>query len=327
MRTALLALAALVAATASAPAQGWAEKMFKDGASHDFGTVPKGAQSVHRFKVVNIYAVPMDITALKPSCGCVSATAAKRTLEPREESYIEVRMDGRRYSGKKAVTVTVTVGPTYVSSAILKISATGRADVVFNPGDVNFGLVAQGTTPTRTVDVEYAGRLDWKINEVVAADMPFTIDAKQLHRGGGQVRYRLAVTLKADAPAGILKNEIILKTNDPASPTVPLVVEGIVQPSLTVQPSALNLGAVKAGEALTRKVVVRGSAPFKITKVEGVGDGIELPAGLPAEAQAVHVLEVKVTMANPGLFRRELRITTSAQDGALPVVIDGVAGK
>jgi hypothetical protein len=236
-------------------------------------------------------------------------------------------MDGRRYSGNKTVTVTVTVGPTYISTAMLKVTANGRADVVFNPGEANFGIVAQGSTPSRTVDVEYAGPLKWTITEVNTGGGPFTAEAKELYRRPGQVGYRVTITLKPDAPAGIIKNEVLIKTNDPASPTVPLQVEGIVQASLQIFPSALNLGSVKPGMPVVRKVIVRGSGPFRILKVDGLGDGIEVVGGLPSEARESHTLEVKVTLATLGLFRREVRITASTQDAPLTFTIDGVVMK
>lgn len=327
MRTALVAIAVLVMWTASAPAQGWAEKMFTAGTTHDFGTVPRGTQSVHRFKIQNIYAVPMDITELKASCGCVSATSPKRTLAPREESYIEVRMDGRRYTGHKAVTIMVTVGPRFISSAQLRVSATGRSDVVFNPGEVNFGLVNQGTAVVRTVDVEYAGALPWTVTEVVSADSAFTVSAAELYRRVGRVGYRLTVTLKKDAPAGPIKNEIVLKTNDPASPTVPLFVEGIVQSSLTVQPSSLSLGPVKVGEALTRRVVVRGASPFKVLKVEADGDGAEVVKELGTEAKTVHLIDLSLKPNAEGAFRWTLKVQTDAQDAPLTIAIDGSGTK
>jgi hypothetical protein len=304
MRIALLATAVLATWTAAAPAQGWAEKMFTSGTSHDFGTVPRGSTSVHRFKITNIYAVPMDITNLKPSCGCVSANAAKLTLAPREESYIEVRMDGRRYTGLKTVTVLVTVGPRFVSTAQLKISANGRSDVVFNPGEVNFGLVSQGSTPSRTVDVEYAGTLPWQVTEVQSSDAAFKVTASELYRKVGRVGYRLTVALKKDAPAGILKNEIVLKTNDPASPTVPLLVEGIIQSSL---------------------IVVRSATPFKVSKVDPGAEGVELAKELSGDEKAVHLIELKLKPGKVGPFRWTVLIQTSAQAAPLSVVVDGSA--
>ncbi len=76
MRKAMLTLAVLLVGAATAHADGWAEKMFNDGKdlSHDFGNVPRGSQLHYRFTITNIYAVPMEITEVKPSCGCTTAT-------------------------------------------------------------------------------------------------------------------------------------------------------------------------------------------------------------------------------------------------------------
>ncbi|NBO93846.1 MAG: DUF1573 domain-containing protein [Planctomycetia bacterium] len=241
----LWALAVLAVWTATAPAQGWAEKMFPKGLTHDFGSQPRGAQTTHSFVITNPYAVTMDITEVKSGCGCVTAYASKRTLAPRESGTIEVRMDGTRYVGAKSVGVRVTVGPKYISSAELRVSAFGRTDVVFNPGQIAFGVVGAGDTPTKTVDVEYVGPLDWKINEVIARDVPYLVEMRESFRRPGQVGYRMTVTLKKDAPIGPLKHELILRTNDPATPNVTVLVEGQVQSSLSVTPSSLSLGVIK----------------------------------------------------------------------------------
>src|SRR5262249_51791742 len=152
----------------------------------------------------NIYAVRMEILSVQSGCGCVSAEATKRILEPRETAYIDVHMDGRRFTGSKNVMVRVTVGPEYVSSAELKVSAFSRADVVFNPGPVNFGTVSTGQAATQTIDLEYAGTLNWTVSEVIAKDLPIEATLSELYRRPGQVGYRLQVSLKADAPVGPL---------------------------------------------------------------------------------------------------------------------------
>ena len=51
MRTKLLALIVVAMSMTTAHGQGWAEKMFKDGLTHDFGTQPHGAQLLHRFTI------------------------------------------------------------------------------------------------------------------------------------------------------------------------------------------------------------------------------------------------------------------------------------
>jgi hypothetical protein len=323
MRKGILALLVLAVPTA-APAQGWAEKMFKGERAHDFGTVPHGAQLVHRFAVTNIYAVPMSFTDFKSGCGCVSASAAKTVLQPRESSTVEVRMDASRFTGPKTVVVRVTVGPDFVSSAELRVTAHSRADVVFNPGQVNFGTVSRGQTPSRTIDVEYAGALAWEVREVLVRGAPYTVMAQELYRRPGQVGYRLQVTLKADAPAGALAHDLYLKTNDPAGAPVPVLVEANVQTPLTVSPSTLGLGAVKVNAALTRRVVLRGARAFRVLSVEGTGNGIE-PAALPAAEAVVQTVTFKCQFAEAGPFKRQVQIKTSLQEAPVVVTIEGTA--
>lgn len=327
MRYAFWALVTLAITTTSAPAQGWAEKMFKGGLSHEFGTVPRGAQLIHRFPITNIYAVRMEITNVKSGCGCVTATAEKRVLEPRETSYIEVRMDGRRFAGAKTVGIRVTVGPEYISSAELKVVANARADIVFNPGEVNFGTVTRGQTPTQSVDVEYAGALAFQVSEVVAKDVPYSVTFKENYRQPGRVGYKLLVTLKPDTPVGAQKHEVFLKTNDPASPLVPVLVEANVQSSVTVTPSLLALGAVKTDTPLIRRVVVRGNRPFRITGVDGLGTGIDLGAPLSEKDEAIQFVTFKCQFGAAGSFQRELKVRTTIQEDPVTVVIEGTAAK
>jgi hypothetical protein len=333
MRNCFLALVALALLTASAGAQGWAEKMFPDGITHDFGTQPRGAQLLHKFKVTNIYNVRMEITSIKSGCGCVTATCPKRVLEKLESTYVEVRMDSTRVMGPKTVGVRVTVGPEFISSAMLEVKANIRSDVVFNPGQVSFGTVTRGQALTQTIDVEYAGKLDWRVSEVVARDIPYTAEIKELYRQSGRrsvagkVGYRLSVTIKEDAPVGALTHHVYLKTNDPASPLVPVLVESNVQSALTVSPSRLSLGTVKTDTALTRRVVLRGNRPFHVTDVEGTGEGIELGAALTATDGDVQFVTLKCKFDKPGAFSRVLKIKTSLQDSPAAVTIDGTAEK
>ncbi|HKB35386.1 MAG TPA: hypothetical protein VKD72_02965, partial [Gemmataceae bacterium] len=202
--------------------------------------------------------------------------------------------------------------------------ANSRADVVFNPGQVSFGNVAQGQTPSQPVDVEYAGTLDWRITEVLARGMPFDVELRELYRQRGrQVGYQVKVTLKPDAPAGALKKEIHLRTNDPTTPLISVLVEANVEASLTVSPSPLLLGAAKVGEPLTRKVVVRGERPFRVVAVDGLGDGLSLGRELSAEAHRVQTITFKVQPGRAGEFRRQLQIRTDLQTTVIPLTIEG----
>jgi len=236
MRMAGLALVTLLLATTEISAQtgAWLDKMFKGNTSHDFGNAPHGAQLYYRFPMTNIWAVPLDVGIERVSCGCVTASLSTNRLQPRESGYLEVNMNARLFTGPRTVTIYITVGPQYTSTTAIRVSAHSRTDVVFNPGQVKFGVVQRGQTPERTIDVEYAGTLDWTVREVDKSDAPLDVTLDQLYRQPGKVGYRIRTALKADAPPGLFKHELVLKTNDPASPLVPVLVEAMIQAPLTV---------------------------------------------------------------------------------------------
>jgi hypothetical protein len=324
-----LAVITLSAATASAQ-QAWAEKLFNGNTEHNFGGVPHGAQVKYSFPVKNIYAVPLTFTQLTPSCGCLSAVANPQTLKPQETGTIDITVDTTRINppGFKSLTLRVTVGPQFVSTAALRISITSRPDVAFLPNQANFGVVPRGQTPTQTVDVQYNGvQGDWKMTEVVKnAAAPFKVEVNEFLRQPpqpgipGKVVYRLKVTLKDDAPPGVLKQELILKTNDPSSPVLTLAVEGNVQAALSVAPANVNYGAVKVGETKVLRVQVRGAEPFRIVGVNGTGNGVEVE--VPAASAASHLLTIRLQATKPGDLRRELQIRTDLKTGGtltLPV--------
>jgi len=100
----------------------WANKLFAER-TKEFGDCTSGAQLKHRFKLTNIYAVPLEITQIRVSCECVACSPSKQTLQSKESAYLDVTMDSTRFSGAKRVSIHVTVGQNYSSTATLTVSA------------------------------------------------------------------------------------------------------------------------------------------------------------------------------------------------------------
>ena len=326
-------LAVVLVGAASAPAQEavpWANKFFVPNNAppvivHDFGTVPYGTMLSHRFPITNIYAVPMQIYEPRRSCGCVTPTLSTQVLQPRETAWLDVTMDARKFTGPRTVTVYVTFGPQFISTAVLQVKAVSRQDVVITPGQMNFGVVPQGQRPTQTVDVQYSGALDWKITGVAANNAPVDLAVKELVRERNRVVYRVFATVKADAPAGPLQEDIGLQTNDPAGPLLNVNLAGVVQAPLAVVPDAVKFDAVLVGQTVTRRVFVRGSSkPFRILKVEGQGEGLTVE--LPPAPMSVQIVTIKFQPTQPGELRRQLKfITDLDRDSTATVTVEAAA--
>jgi hypothetical protein len=329
MRNALLAVLFLVPGTAVAQAEGpWADNLLLDAGKvpalkQDFGSVPRGTLLYHRFRLTNIYAVPLEVR-VTVGCSCVSATPLTQTLQPRQQGQLDITMDTRRFSGPKTVSLRATVsGPNAFSSTTLQVSAVSRADVVLNPGQINFGVVVGGQkSAEQTLDVEYAGVLDWHVMGVEPTSAPLSVAYEEVYRRPGQVGYRVHVSVKPEALSGPLKQEVFLKTNDAATPLVPILVEANVQATLAVAPNPVQLGTLKLGESITRLVLVRGPRPFRVTAVEGAQNGLTVE--LPASATPVQVLKVKCQPTTAGDLRQHLRIKTDIDSEAeLALAVEG----
>jgi Protein of unknown function (DUF1573) len=337
MRRVSWAFSLVLLAPALAPAQasdGWAAKLFKDGTSHDFGSVPYGGVLAHKFTITNIYAVPLQFVPSKPTCGCVTLAANPNLLlQPRETGTVEIFMDTRKMpTPQKTVQIAFSVqsqpGTTpepFFSSSVLTVAASYRRDVVLNPSQVSFGVVPQGRPLVQTIDVEYAGTLNWLVTGVAKHEGPIDVQIQQKYRQPGRVGYTLSVTLKAGAPAGELKQILHLQTNDPASPLLPVLVEATVQAPLAVAPASVSLGNVKVGEVVTRRVTVRGtSKAFKILSVDGQGDGVTATVPPVAAPVQVVVIEVKPTAAGP--FRKTLTFKSDLDpEASATVTVEGTA--
>jgi hypothetical protein len=136
------------------------------------------------------------------------------------------------------------------------------------------------------------------------------------------VGYQVAVAIKPDAPPGPLRHEIFLKTNDPAGPLVPILVEANIQASLNVAPPVVRFGNLKPEESVTKLVIVGAGKPFRITTVEGQGDGVQVD--LPSAPAKTQVLKVKFHAAKPGEVHRQLRIKTDlGQESTASVTLEG----
>jgi hypothetical protein len=316
------------AAAAQVPNGAWADKLFGGAVTHDFGVVPRGAQLKYSFKMVNIYKVPLTITDVRVSCGCVKAEPTTKVLQPNESGQVNITMDARQFNGQKSVRIYITVGPQWISTAALTVLANARGDVVFSPNEIDFSTTQQGEKPARSIDVEYAGTFgDWRVTEIVKnSSAPFDLKVEELPRGAGGVArrgYRIVATVKPDAPAGTFKQEVILKTNDPSNSALTFQIVGNVQAGLAVTPNPIFVSGLRVGDSQTKKVIIRASRPFSIKGIDGQGDGITV-ADVSTKQDRTQVLTINIQPSHEGTIRRQLTIRTDLQNETTSLMVEAV---
>lgn len=293
---------------------GWADGMF-DELQRDFGSVPRGPTLTHPFRVTNKTNAPIHIAGVRVSCGCVSASALQEDLAPGQSTAILANMDTRRFTGPKSVTIYVSFDRPNWDEVHLLVQANGRDDVMLTPESLAFGQVRRGNAPTMNLNVSFLGNSQCRIQDVRSESNYVTPTIKETRRDDGEVAYQLTARIRQDVPVGKWYTDIWLTTNNPSTPRVrvPLTVE--VQTALSVSPPSATLGQVKTGETAERKVVVRGSKPFKIIGVRGTDGQITIQDSA-GDSKPVHVLTVKFKAAKPGDQTWNIHVFTDMKEDA-----------
>ena len=170
IRCVVSGLIVLALGTETVRAAGWADSLFSERA-FDFGPVPRGAKVKHDFVLTNRLAEPITILNLRPSCGCTSGKASTSTVNPGTSAVIEAQMDTRNFLGIKATILFVTLVTSSGREAEVRLGVTSNilADIVLNPGSIDFGTVMKGQTPSQVLSIDRIGAPGWRFERMVSA--------------------------------------------------------------------------------------------------------------------------------------------------------------
>jgi hypothetical protein len=293
-------------------AAGWADGLF-DELSKDFGSVPHGQLLTHNFRIANTTRNPVNISHVRVSCGCTSAVVNRGYLNPGEETTLTARMDSSVFFGVRTVTIFVNFDRPGFDEVRLWVQANSRSDFVMTPHQMAFGQIKRGSGPTATVSITFYGNQGARITEVKGESNYVQPSLQEQRRSDGEVTYQLTAKLRPDTPVGKWYTDLWVKTNvaTMAQLRVPLTVE--IESALSVSPEVINLGSVKVGAEVEKKVIVRGVKPFKLAGLEGEDAELAVKDST-TDAKAVHVLTVRLKPSKAGDFGRTVRVRTDLPD-------------
>jgi hypothetical protein len=284
--------------------------------SHDFGTVARGSKVRHAFRVVNTTSHDVRIADFRTKCGCTDVKIGSREVPPGTQTTVEVTLDTTRFVGYKPSGLTLVFDRPQFVEVDLNLSSFIRGDLMLSEGGFDFGAVPRGKPRTHTLQLTYQGtRPDWAITKLntITEHVQATLKAVGRTTSGAR-RYELTATVQPSAPAGYLREEITLSTNDPESPTIPVSLTAAVQPAVTVAPAVLNLGHLKPGQEVQKVVMVKGPQPFRVTGASSLRPEVSATRA-ESDAKPFHTLTVTLRApATAGPYNAVLEIATDLKD-------------
>lgn len=227
----------------------------------DFGTVAKGERLTAVFEVRNTGQAPLQITQVRPTCGCTVADF-DREIAPGGTGKVRAEVDTTAFSGPISKAVLVFSNDPLNPQVNLVVKAEVRSFVEVVPRAlILFKNLMSGEPATEKVTLVSADGSNFDVTGVDAGGGPYQIayralpEAERLaDRKGSQ--WEVSITVPATAPEGMLNHKILVKTTAPKAAEVPINVTGAVRPVVQVIPAQVNLGKVRSDAPVGSNVLL-----------------------------------------------------------------------
>ncbi len=219
---------ALHSLTAQQPRISFKETVYR------FPKVKEGAKLKHEFVFTNTGNAPLVIKRVTTSCGCTAALASADTIPPGKEGKVSVEFDTRGYFGQVTKQVYVESNDPVEPQKILEIQAEievpPSARLELEPYNYEAGLLLAGEDVEAKIKVSNRGELDLRV-EFVHRNAAFLAGEKPVSGGlkiaPGKTQ-EVVVKLPTSGRAGMLREYVLIKSNDPLRSTVSLYISGYV---------------------------------------------------------------------------------------------------
>lgn len=297
---AVLVLVALVFATAAAAQTGPRAVALEP--IKDFDVVPKGENVEHAFEIKNEGDAPLQITNVRPACGC-TVVRFDQEIAPGEIGKIYSVMDTTDFTGPISKSIAVFTNDAENPKLQLVVKAKVKPFIGVRPGYARY-IYVQGEEVRPIPQTIYtADGADFKILEVKA---PYDYLEVAHHVASEEERYDKAegqqhvvdIELATDAPIGALREYVEVKTTHPKQPMIRIPISGFVRPRQHITPHELDFGKLQ-GESLPLRRTFHFTNfitdPIEISKVESDLEGVTFEVE-KSDRQPGHRLKLLVTL-------------------------------
>ncbi len=200
----------------------------------DFGRIKEGEIVTHIFTFTNKGDSPLKIQRVQTTCGCTAALVSQKTLAPGEIGELKVTFNTRGYAGNVAKYVYIhsndPVHPRVQLALRAAIDVPPRPRIALSRYTIDLGLILRGEEVAAEAEIRNIGELELEV------DLSHR-EAAFFHAGNKiQDTLRIAagksktvkVRLQPRNEAGLLREYVLLKTNDPQRSNLSIYISGYI---------------------------------------------------------------------------------------------------
>ncbi len=260
---------------------------------HDFGKVKANEPLRTDFIFTNTGASVLEISDVRPGCGCTTAGTWDKSVKPGDTGKIPIQFNPGNFSGSVTKSVTVTCNDPVQTVQSLSIKATIWRPIEITPAYVYFmGVEGEMTNETKTAKI--INNLDEEISlEKVDSPNPrFKTELKTVKPGK---EFDLLVTYLGAISNTLPQSVITIKTSSSNAPALTVTAYAMPQPALVATPAMVRIPSTITSE-FKQPINIRnnGNTPVQLSDASVNADGVTVKT---TEVQPGKVFNVELTFA------------------------------
>ena len=284
----------------SAPLVRAQQLLRSDPPAIDFGRRSQNQMFTAQARLTNATPIPLTIINVQADCGCLTAEAATRQLEPGESTALTVRMESGGSEGEVQHTLVVNANSGPAVTIPVRMSVYHYANWVLSPPRVILPPSRRGAEAEGELRLNYLGADQPRISSI-ASDSPW-IEIAPSAATGNTIVYK--IKKRPRAPGGAVYGDIRIATGDSASPSIDVPVFAYIASNAAVDPNPVIMPVVRAGAAAVAEARVKGwdgvapprpelsGGQARVTAVKGRDFIVELTLTGSAPGSSNHILSL-----------------------------------
>ena len=277
---------------AATPAQVKGPRLTVSETVHDFGRVAQGDTLQQEFELTNSGDAELQISEVKPSCGCTTTGEWPHTLQPGQSGKLPITIDTAHFVGPIIKTVTIWSNDPERPERTLELRAKIWTEISVRNPVLIFPAVTdprQMSTAATTIRSEVDTPL--QLSDLKTENPLFQPQLKEVIPNK---EYELTVTTVPPLPDGTQTGRITMKSSNERVPQVIVQVVVTVLPAVQVAPSqfAFVAGKLTAPEKRYAVVLNHRGVDLQVSDVSTDAPGVTLTATLSADHKQYTIVVV-----------------------------------
>lgn len=299
----------------------------------DFNVVAKGEVISHDFEIKNEGDAPLEISDVRPACGCTVARFDK-TIAPGKTGKVSIRLKTETFSGPISKSVAVFTNDPQNPKLQLVAKAQVKPYIGIAPGYARYNYVQGEAIGAIKQTLWSEDGHDLKILDVKVPYDYLKVEYRQASEGERNVKatgsqWRLEISLMEDAPVGALREHVTVVTDHPKQKVVNIPISGFVRPRQHMTPESVDFGPLEGSKLPLQRTLHFSNfitKQIELTKIETGYPGLQAEV-IANERQPGYRFKLLLTVGPDmpkGAFDSNIKIyTTDEQNPIIELPVKG----